>query len=165
MTQPTPAAETAAGDLLPGADDTLRAAGLPFTIVPPEELAGDGQMPYEKTDRVPEVAIPLERAVLDFLDDQQPRDEGPWTPGMLRMMRARSEVKADEPSWTVGLFQVLASEGGPVVGEIVADSWWGPGRSSVTSCGPLLDLHGEASEQLAAAVEGYERGDTPYGTE
>lgn len=154
-------ADTAAPEdtsVLPGLAEMFAASRLPVTRVQPEDLHGDGQMPYAKVNRVPEVALSLEAIVIEALEQ---REDRPVTPGMLRMMRARSEVKAGEPSWVVGTFQVLASEGGAVVGHVAAEMWWAPGLRVYDEVSPTYDYDHQASDDLEAAVARYESGQVP----
>lgn len=141
--------------------DLLAAAQLPVTVTEPDQLNGDGQMPYAKVDRVPEVALPLEAAVLVFLDATRPLEHGPWTPGMLRMMRARTESHSDALSWTAGLFQVLDGEGGRVSGHIAGEAWWMPFHQPSCRVGPLVDYDHEAAEQLERSIAFFEAGGDP----
>jgi len=77
----------------------------------PEQIP---QIPYQKTDRVPEVFLPLEAYLTDALAEELGR---PITPAMLRMMRGASY---DGVGSRVALFEVLASEGGEVTHLVTA---------------------------------------------
>jgi hypothetical protein len=166
---PLPEVDAVAGPTLA---DLMAAAQMPVTVTEPDQLNGDGQMPYVKVDRVPEVALPLEAATLRFLDDARPLEHGPWTPGMLRMLRARTEshdgkATGDDTtttlSWTAGMFEVLDGEGGRVVGHVAGEAWWRPGEEISTRVGPLLDYSHEAAEQLERSISYLEAGGDPAG--
>lgn len=155
MTDTAPVEDTS---VLPGLAEMLEAGRLPVTITRAEDLHGDGQMPYAKVNRVPEVALSLEAIVIEALTHGEDRDV---TAGMLRMMRARSEVKAGEPSWVVGIFQVLDGEGGRVNGHVAAEMWWAPGARTYDEVSPVYDYDHQAAEDLESAVARYESGWQP----
>jgi hypothetical protein len=85
------------------------------TITQPEDLNGDGQEPYAKSDRVPEIALPLEAEVCRVLWN---RDGTDATPGMLRLLRGRGHP--DGGGVFAGLFEVLDREGGSAVDHLAA---------------------------------------------
>jgi hypothetical protein len=133
-----PAAEPTALDVLL---DAMRAQP---TITPAEDLDGEGQMPYVKSDRVPEVALPLEAEVCRVLWD---RDGTDATPGTLRLVRGRGRQGAGV---FAGLFEVLDREGGSAVDHLAAFDL-GEGRFAVG-----------ARTDHATALAAYEA-EPPYG--
>lgn len=88
-------------------------------ITRPEDLdpADIPQIPYAKTDRVPEVFLGLEARVVAGLELAEGR---PVTPAMLRMMRGAPIGDPESPVGRVALFEVMASEGGEVTGWLAA---------------------------------------------
>jgi hypothetical protein len=111
-----PAGEAAA--VLVG-EDPLRLmmdAGQPV-ITAPEDMAEIPQIPYAKTDRVPELGRDLERHVCEVLTE---RTGYPHTPGMIRLERGRALGDPADPDGFAGLFAALSREGGSVLGHLAA---------------------------------------------
>lgn len=105
-------------------------------VTAPEDMEEIPQIPYVKTDRVPEVALPLEAHVLQVLNDLDPDGE-PYTAGRLRMLRGRT-IQADLAAVTVAfaaLFEVLTREGGTVAGHLAAFD----GGGGMFAVGPVTD--------------------------
>lgn len=110
----TPAA--AEPDPLAELEEAMRATP---TITRPEDLQPDQvwQLPHVKQDRVPEVFLPLEAHILAGLAEAEGT---PYTPAMLRMVRGATVPPEGDATYRIGLFEVLATEGGEPTGWLAA---------------------------------------------
>jgi hypothetical protein len=117
VTDAVPPGDVAAAVIV--GDDPLRqmmTAGQPV-ITAPEDMDVIPQVPYAKTDRVPELALGLERHICGELSGRTGYEH---TRGMLRLDRGRALGDPADPDGFAGLFAVLSREGGAEVGWVAA---------------------------------------------